>query len=271
MAPSIGQSPFFDIAIPMEDDSDLGLSLWMDEEMSGTSLLVPNYTDAFGKEEEPQPACLPMCFDGPSDLTTLQPTMLTDSLLFDEQLAEYAFPKDFLEGKGDESSPQVGNVGIAPMSNHSLSSRSQRRAKSNRKRPDSETDNEGEPSKKKLVIVLKSGAKEAAAEDERDCRRASGSKKRSSSLAKLVEIYKDQGLTEGQIRFRESMRRETEEQRRSRRLRDAARHRLAYARKKQEKQRQEANNMSHSLQHPDSSDHHCSSSNASSDEIELGQ
>lgn len=66
MAPSIGQSPFFDVAIPMEDDSDLGLSLWMDEEMSGTSLLCPNYTDAFGKEEEPQPACLPMCFDGPS-------------------------------------------------------------------------------------------------------------------------------------------------------------------------------------------------------------
>lgn len=197
--------------------------------------------------------------------------MLADSLLFDEQLSEYAFPKEFLEGRGDDSSPVVGTV--APMSNQCLSSRSQRRAKSNRKRPDSETDNEAEPSKKKLVIVLKSGAKdakEAAADDEKDCRRGSGSKKRSSSLAKLVEMYKDQGLTEGQIRFRESMRRETEEQRRSRRLRDAARHRLAYARKKLEKQRLEANNMSHAM-HPDSSDHHCSSSNASSDEIELGQ
>lgn len=76
MAPSIGQSPFFDVAIPMEDDSDLGLSLWMDEEMSGTSILCPNYNDAFGKEEEPQPACLPMCFDGPPSGIIVPPSVL---------------------------------------------------------------------------------------------------------------------------------------------------------------------------------------------------
>eukprot|EP00349_Pseudokeronopsis_sp_Brazil_P007387 CAMPEP_0202962648 /NCGR_PEP_ID=MMETSP1396-20130829/6750_1 /ASSEMBLY_ACC=CAM_ASM_000872 /TAXON_ID= /ORGANISM="Pseudokeronopsis sp., Strain Brazil" /LENGTH=291 /DNA_ID=CAMNT_0049683375 /DNA_START=59 /DNA_END=934 /DNA_ORIENTATION=- len=54
-------------------------------------------------------------------------------------------------------------------------------------------------------------------------------------------------LTKGQIRFRESMRRETEEQRRQRRIRDAARHRVAYQKKKLAKQLLQNSSVSEGL------------------------
>jgi hypothetical protein len=52
--------------------------------------------------------------------------------------------------------------------------------------------------------------------------------------SKRIHHQQPEELTDGQIRFRESMKRETAEQRNQRRLRDAARHRIAYAKKKSE-------------------------------------